>query len=89
MLNLKVALSSFLQARHWKQGKSAKLDLSCEDGHLNIQLSAIIGHLDKPHFPDPPSPPQPSPKNKTPSQLCCQVHRREELLKFFLIMNFL
>ena len=79
MLNLEVALSSFWQlARHWKQGESAKLELSCEDGNLSMQLSARLGHPDKPHFPDPLPPPQPSPKKKSPSQLRRQERRREE-----------
>ena len=47
MLNLEVALSSFWQlARNWRQGEEAKLELSCEDGNLQIQLSASLGHPD-------------------------------------------
>ena len=39
MSNLDVALSSFWQlARHWQSGKKAKLELTCEDGSLNLQL---------------------------------------------------
>ena len=63
MTNLDVAVGSFWQlARHWKKGGKAKLELSCEDGNLHIQLSAVLGHPDQPHFPHPPSfrPPPPS-----------------------------
>ena len=60
MMNLEVALGSFWQlARHWKQGESAKLELSCEDGNLQLQLSASLGHPDSIHFTDPGSAPSP------------------------------
>ena len=75
MSNLDVAVSSFWQlARHWKQGDKAKLELSCEGGSLQMQLSAVLGHPDQPHFPHPPPPDHaPSPplapvKKKSPSQ---------------------
>ena len=88
--NLDVAASSFWQlARHWNQGAKAKLELSCEDGNLHLQLSAVLGHPDQPHFPHPPpshpphtlppSPPPPS-KKKSPSQLRRQERRKQEAL---------
>ena len=92
MSNLDVAVSSFWQlARHWKQGDKAKLELGCEDGSLHMQLTAVLGHPDHPHFPYPPSPhtpppltPAPSPpvlkKKKSPSQLRRQERRRQEAL---------
>jgi hypothetical protein len=44
MSNLDVAVGSFWQlARHWKNGDKAKLELSCEDGSLQMQLSAVLG----------------------------------------------
>ena len=85
MSNLDVAVTSFWQlARHWKQGDKAKLELSCEDGNLPMQLSAVLGHPDKPHFPHPPPPDHaPSPplaivKKKSPSQLRPQERRKFE-----------
>ena len=55
MSNLDVALASFWQlARHWKQGDNAKLELSCQAGSLELQLSAKLGHPDHLHFPNPP-----------------------------------
>ena len=87
MSNLDVAVSSFWQlARHWKQGDKAKLELSCEGGSLQMQLSAVLGHPDRPHFPHPPPPPPhhaPSPplapvKKKSPSQLRRQERRKCE-----------
>ena len=87
MLNLDVAVASFWQlARHWKQGEKAKLELSCGDGSLHMQLSAVLGHPDQPHFPhssppQPPSPPFSAPKKKkSPSQLRRQERRRQEAL---------
>ena len=42
--NLDVAVSSFWQlARHWNQGDKAKLELSCENGSLHMQRSAVLG----------------------------------------------
>ena len=72
MINLKleVALGSFWQlARHWRQGESAKLELLCEDGNLQLQLSAKLGHHDNFHFPDPGPSPSPNIKKKSPSHL--------------------
>ena len=90
MKNLDVAVSSFWQlARHWNQGDKAKLELSCEDGSLHMQLSAVLGHPDKLHFPQPPlphaPPPGPAPfplqkKKKSPSQLRRQERRQAEAL---------
>ena len=88
MSNLDVAVSSFWQlARHWKQGDKAKLELTCEDGSLHMQLSAVLGHPDHPNFPHPPPPPPPpapSPpilkKKKSPSLLRRQERRRQEAL---------
>ena len=88
--NLDIAVSSFCQlTRHWNQGQKAKLELSYEDRSLHMQLSALLGHPDQPHFPDPsphhPPPPPSSPpfpshrKNKSPSQLRCQERRQQEV----------
>ena len=84
MSNLDVALAGFWQiARHWKNGDKAKIELSCEAGSLYMQLSAMLGHPDQPHFPHPPSHPPPPPptsscKRKSPSQLRRQDRRRKE-----------
>ena len=74
MSNLDAALAWFWQiARHWKNGYTAKIELSCEAGRLHMQLSAILDHPDQPHFPhNPPPPPTLSSKKKSPSQLRCQ-----------------
>ena len=88
MSNLDVAVESFWQLdRHWNQGGKAKLELSCEDGNLHMQLSAVLGHPDQPHFPHPPPhhppPPQsfpPPKKKKSPSQLRRQERRKQEAL---------
>ena len=49
--NLDEAVSSFWQiARDWNQGNKAKLELSCEDGSLHLQLSDVVGHPDQPTF---------------------------------------
>ena len=93
MLNLEVALSSFWQlARHWRQGEEAKLELSCKDGNLQIQLSASLGHPDKQHFPNPlPSSKFKEPKKKSPSQLRRQEPRWRrpglKLIKLLPIIN--
>ena len=87
MTNLELALGSFWQlARHWKMGDSAKLELSCEGGNLQMNFSAKLGHPDLQHFQQekPPtsstSTPATSPplscKRKTPSQLRRQDRRR-------------
>ena len=80
MSNLDVAVTSFWQlARHWKQGDKAKLELSCEDGSLHMQLSALLGHPDQLHFPHPPPPHHastPPVKKKSPSQLRRQERRK-------------
>ena len=79
-----MAVTSFWQlARHWNQGDKAKLELSCEDGNLHMQLSAVLGHPDQPHFPRPPPPQAPFPppkKTKSPSQLRRQERRQREAL---------
>ena len=85
--NLDVAVSNFWQlARHWNQGHKAKLELSCEDGSLHMQLSALLGHPEQPHFnqplpphhhPSPSSPPLLT-KKKTPSQVRRQERRQRE-----------
>ena len=84
MSNLDVAVTSFWQlARHWKQGDKARLELSCEDGNLHMQLSAVLGHPDQPHFPRPPPPQAPFPppkRRKSPSQLRRQERRQAEAL---------
>ena len=84
MSNLDVAVSSFWQlARHWKSGGKAKLELACEDGSLQMHLSAVLGHPHQPQFPHPPHPPpfHPIPKkNKALSQLRLQERRRKEAL---------
>ena len=72
--NLDVPVESFWQlARHWNQGGKAKLELSCEDGNLHMEFSAVLGHPEQPHFPHlpphQPHPPQsftPPKKNKSP-----------------------
>ena len=49
MNNHDVSLAGFWQlARHWKQGHKAKLELCCENGTLQMQLSAHLGHPDHP-----------------------------------------
>ena len=71
MSNLDVSVSSFWQlARHWKSGGKAKLELTCEDGSLHIQLSAVLGDPDQPHFPHPPPhhPPHPPPYHPIPKK---------------------
>lgn len=80
MSNLDIAVSSFWQlARHWRTGQKAKLELSCEDGSLHLQLSAMLGHPDQASFPDPPFPPPPSScKRKSPSQQRRKQRRQEE-----------
>ena len=82
MLNIDIAVSSFWQlARHWKSGQAAKLELECEGGNLNLQLSARLGPPDNVHFPAPHSvPAQSSCKRKSPSQLRRQKRRQEEAL---------
>ena len=89
MLNLDVAVASFWQlASHWKSGHTSKLELACEGGNIQIQLSATLGLPDHVHFPapdsslatQPPPPPASSFKKKSPSQLRRQVRRREEAL---------
>lgn len=79
MSNLDVALAGFWQlARHWKNGEKAKIELSCDAGSLHMQLSAVLGHPDQPHFPHPPPPPPTSSlKRKSPSQLRRQERRRD------------
>ena len=83
MSNLDVAVSSFWQlARHWKQGNKAKLELSCGNRNLHMQLSAVLGHPDQPQFPHPPRPAHypfpPTVKKKSPSQLRRQKRRQRE-----------
>ena len=80
MSNLDVALAGFWQiARHWKNGDTAKIELSCEAGRLHMQLSAELDHPDLPHFPHyPPPPPTSSSKKKSPLQLRRQERRRQE-----------
>ena len=87
MINLELALGSFWQlARHWKMGDTAKLELSCEGGNLQLNFSAKLGHPDNQHFrkeelptsstPPPSTFPPASCKRKTPSQLRRQDRRR-------------
>ena len=45
----------------------------CEAGSIHLQLSAVLGHPDQPHFPHPP-PPTSTSKRKTPSNI-----RRQDL----------
>ena len=69
---------------NWQDTENkAKLELSCEAGSLHMQLSAVVGHPDQPHFPYPPHPSHHSPssplvqvKKKSPSQLRRQVQRK-------------
>ena len=80
MSNLDVAVASFWQlARHWKKGDQAKLELSCEGESLHIKLSAVLGHPDHPHFPDPTNV-SPTHKKKSPSQLRRHERRRQEAI---------
>ena len=87
MINLELALGSFWQlARHWKMGDTAKLELTCEGGNLQMNFSAKLGHPDLQHFQQEKSPPSStspfvtspplSCKRKTPSQLRRQERRR-------------
>ena len=91
MTNLELALGSFWQlARHWKMGDTAKLELTCEGGNLQMNFSAKLGHPDLQHFQQEKSPPSPtspfvtspslSCKRKTPSQLRRQDRRRRAAL---------
>ena len=78
MSNLDVAVATFWQlARHWKNGDKAKLELSCEGESLHKQLSAVLGHPEQQHFPDPP-PTNLSSKRKSSSQLHRQARRQQE-----------
>ena len=70
MLNIDVASHSFWQfARLWKNGETSKFEISCENGTLEMNISAKLGHLDHLHFPSPPLPYPPTPSciRKTPS----------------------
>ena len=75
MLNIEVAVNSFWQfARLWKNGETSKFEISCENGTLEMNISARLGHPDQLHFPSPPptpllSPPPTAYIRKTPSQL--------------------
>ena len=84
MSNLDLAVTSFWQlARHWNQGEKAKLELACEDGTLHLQLSAELGHPEKPHFtqtPQAPQTPYHSCKRKSPSQMRRQERRKSEAI---------
>ena len=91
MTNLELALGSFWQlARHWKMGDTAKLELTCEGGNLQMNFSAKLGPPDLHHFqqeklpsfsvPPPSTYPPPSCKRKTPSQLRRQDRRRVDAL---------
>ena len=84
MLNLDIAVSSFWQlARHWKSGESAKLELECEGGNLNIQLSARLGHPDSVLSPAPsPASTQSSCKGKShPSYVVKSVDKKKLSMK--------
>ena len=92
MSNLDVVLAGFWQiARHWKNGDKAKIELSCEAGKLHMQLSAVLDHLDQPHFSHrPPPPPTSSSKKKSPQRSFAAksiTGRRQllELKKLFLV----
>ena len=88
MLNIDVAVNNFWQfARFWKNGETAKFQMSCENGVLEMNLSSRLGHPDLLHFPPPPPPPPPSPPTppafirKTPSQLRRKERRQIEKSK--------
>jgi hypothetical protein len=82
MINLEVALASFWQfARHWRQGESSKLELSCKDGNIQLHLSAKLGDPDSIHFPDSGPSPSPNIKKKSPSQQRRQERRSKEAAK--------
>ena len=71
MLNIDVAVNSFWQfARCWKNCEKAKLELSCENGYLGMNLSARLGHPDILHF-HPPPPLSPPFQMKTTSKERC------------------
>ena len=82
MLNIDIAINSFRQfARFWKNGETAKFEMSCENGTLGMNMSANLGHPDLLHFPHPPPPfsPPPAPYiRKTPSQLRRMERRQKE-----------
>ena len=81
MLNIEDAQDSFWQfARFWKDGETSKFKLSCQNGILDMIISARIGHPDHMHFPPPPHVPHPPSviKRKSPSQLRRQVRRQEK-----------
>ena len=79
MLNLEMALGSFWQlARHWRQGETERLELTCKDGNLQLQLSSKPGHPDKIHVPDPPQTLPPNIMKKSSSQLRRQERRKKE-----------
>ena len=67
-------------------GSLTKGKLSCEDGNLHLQLSAVLGHPDQPHYLHPPTPHHTPPpasfpphrKRKSPSQLRRQERRKKE-----------
>ena len=87
MLNIDVAVNAFWQfARCWKTFEEKKLNLSCQNGFLQLNFSTSLGHPDIMHFPPPPPPPPPhqaptpplhSCKTKTSSQNRCEERRRQ------------
>ena len=84
MLNIDVAVNTFWQfARCWKTCENAKLDLSCQNGFLELNFSTNLGHPDLTHFPppapqpQPPTPPLHSCKTKNPSQIRREERRRK------------
>ena len=84
MLNIDVAVNTFWQfARCWKTSETAKLELTCQNGFLQLNMSTSLGHPDLLHFPPPPPPQPPTPplqlfKVKTPSQLKREDRRKQE-----------
>jgi hypothetical protein len=51
MLNIDVAVKSFWQfARCWKNCETAKLELNCQNGFLEMNFSATLCHPDFLHF---------------------------------------
>ena len=82
MLNIDVAVNSFWQfARFWRNGETAKFEMSCENGTIEMNISSKLGHPDLLHFPPPPPPPPTIPpppfKRKNASQLQRKERRQQ------------
>ena len=72
---LDFALANFWEfAKIWRNGRKAKLILSCNEGHGQVQLVADLGAADEPHFVRQ----QVFTKKKTPSQIRREERRRQD-----------